>query len=63
VILQRAAGNILYCAVSPPILELTPAMILFHANRNEVVAAMIVGFSKYRYQRAINRKLKSVRWV
>ncbi|MBN1689498.1 MAG: nitroreductase family protein [Dehalococcoidia bacterium] len=30
---------------------------------NEVVASMIVGYPKYRYQRAVRRKLKSVTWV
>lgn len=30
---------------------------------NEVVAAMIVGYPKYRYQRGIKRQLKSVTWT
>jgi nitroreductase/NAD-dependent dihydropyrimidine dehydrogenase PreA subunit len=31
-------------------------------NGHEVVASMIVGYPKYRYQRAIKRELKSVTW-
>jgi ferredoxin len=30
---------------------------------NEVIASMIVGFPKYRYQRAIKRNLKSIKWI
>jgi nitroreductase/NAD-dependent dihydropyrimidine dehydrogenase PreA subunit len=32
------------------------------ADSQEVVASMIVGYPKYRYQRAIRRELKSVTW-
>lgn len=32
-------------------------------DSNEVVASMILGYPKYRYQRAIRRELKSVRWM
>jgi ferredoxin len=32
-------------------------------DSNEVVASMIVGFPKYKYQRTIKRKLKSITWI
>jgi ferredoxin len=32
-------------------------------DTNEVVASMILGYPKYRYQRAIKRQLKSVKWI
>lgn len=32
-------------------------------DSNEVVASMILGYPKYRYQRAIKRELKSVQWI
>jgi len=32
-------------------------------DNNEVVASMILGFPKYKYQRAIKRELKSVTWI
>jgi ferredoxin len=32
-------------------------------DSNEVVASMILGYPKYRYQRAIRRELKSVQWI
>lgn len=36
----------------------------FHIpEQNEVVAAMILGYPKYHYKRAIKRELKSVNWV
>jgi hypothetical protein len=31
--------------------------------RNNVVASMILGYPKYRYQRGIKRELKSVSWI
>jgi len=30
---------------------------------NEVLSSMILGYPKYRYQRAIKRELKSVTWI
>ena len=32
-------------------------------ENNEVVASMIVGFPKYKYQRVIRRKLKRITWI
>jgi ferredoxin len=32
-------------------------------DSNEAVASMILGYPKYRYQRAIKRELKSVQWI
>lgn len=32
-------------------------------DNNEVVASMILGFPKYKYQRTIKRKLKGVTWI
>jgi ferredoxin len=32
-------------------------------DSNEVVASMILGYPKHRYQRAIRRELKSVQWI
>ena len=54
------------------IIELIPAAIdkdkklrkLFSIpDNNEVVASMIVGYPKYKYQRSIRRSLKSVNWI
>lgn len=32
-------------------------------EKNRVVASMIVGYPKHKYQRAIKRDLKSVKWI
>jgi hypothetical protein len=32
-------------------------------DNNNVVASMILGYPKYRYQRGIKRELKSVAWI
>lgn len=32
-------------------------------DTNDVVASMILGYPKYRYQRGIKRELKSVSWI
>jgi hypothetical protein len=54
------------------IIELIPAAIdkekklrkLFSIpDNNVVVASMIVGYPKYKYQRSIKRNLKSVTWI
>ncbi|MBN1108344.1 MAG: nitroreductase family protein [Bacteroidales bacterium] len=49
----------------PPAIEKSPRLkILFRIpDQNEVVAAMILGYPKYKYRRAINRQLSSVTWI
>jgi len=48
----------------PPAIENSPALrkLFSIPDRNVVVAAMILGYPKYRYQRGIRRNLKSVTW-
>jgi nitroreductase len=49
----------------PPAIQNSPELRkLFSIPDNNVpVAAMILGYPKYRYQRGIKRELKSVTWV
>ncbi len=50
--------------ISPPIDRNKELRKMFHIpDSNEVVAAMIVGFPKYKYRWAIKRKLKGVTWI
>jgi len=55
------------CAIDlipPPIERNQELRIMFSIpDGNEVVASMILGFPKYKYQRAIQRRLKSVKWI
>jgi hypothetical protein len=32
-------------------------------EENEVVASIILGYPKFKYQRAIQRQLKSITWI
>lgn len=49
----------------PPTIERSQELrkMFLIPDSNEVVASMIVGFPKYKYQRAIKRELKSVKWI
>lgn len=49
----------------PPAIENSPALRKLFAipESNVVVAAMILGYFRYRYQRGIKRELKSVAWM
>lgn len=49
----------------PPTIENRPALRELFAipEDNVVVASMILGYPKYRYQRGIKRQLKSVTWI
>jgi len=49
----------------PPSIERTPYLKkLFQIpEENEVVASMILGYPKYKYKRAIQRQLKSIKWI
>lgn len=49
----------------PPAIENSPALrTLFKIpEQNAVVAAMILGYPKYRYQRGIQRDLRSTTWI
>jgi ferredoxin len=49
----------------PPAIEKSPELrqLLSIRDSNRVVAALILGYPKYRYRRGILRELKSVRWL
>jgi nitroreductase/NAD-dependent dihydropyrimidine dehydrogenase PreA subunit len=49
----------------PPAVERTPYLkqLFKIPEENEVVASMILGYPKFRYKRAIQRKLKSITWI
>ncbi|HRW83887.1 MAG TPA: nitroreductase family protein [Bacteroidales bacterium] len=49
----------------PPAVEKSPHLKkLFHIpDQNEVVAAMILGYPKFKYKKAINRQLNGVTWI
>jgi nitroreductase len=49
----------------PPAIERWPALKTFFQipEKNEVVAAMILGFPKYRFKRGIRRELAGVNWL
>lgn len=49
----------------PPTIERSQELrkMFLIPDGNEVVASMIIGFPKYKYQRAIKRELKSVKWI
>lgn len=49
----------------PPAIERNKELRKMFAipDSNEVAATIIVGFPKYKYQRAIKRKFKSVAWI
>ncbi|MBN1426845.1 MAG: nitroreductase family protein [Anaerolineae bacterium] len=51
--------------IIPPAIERSKELRAMFAipDTNEVVASMIVGYPKYRYQRAIKRDLHSVTWL
>lgn len=51
--------------IIPPTIERNRELrkIFSIPDSNEVVASMILGYPKYRYQRAIRRELKSVQWI
>ena len=55
------------CAIDlvPPTLERNQELRKMFSipDGNEVVASMILGFPKYKYQRVIKRELKSVKWI
>lgn len=48
-----------------PAIQNSPALrkLLLIPDSNVVVAAMILGYAKYRYQRGIKRQLKSLTWI
>jgi ferredoxin len=49
----------------PPTIERSKELrkLFLIPEGNEVVAAMIVGFPKYKYKRVIKRELKNVKWI
>jgi len=49
----------------PPAVERTPLLreMFKIPKENEVVAAMILGYPKFKYKRAIKRQLESVTWI
>jgi ferredoxin len=49
----------------PPAIQNSAVLrkMLLIPDRNVVVASMILGYPKYRYQRGIKRELKSVTWI
>ncbi len=49
----------------PPAIEKSPELrkLFLIPDTNVVVASMILGFPKYRYQRGIKRELRSVVWI
>jgi nitroreductase len=49
----------------PPAIQNSPALrkLFSIPENNVVVASMILGYPKYRYQRSIKRNLKSVTWI
>jgi NAD-dependent dihydropyrimidine dehydrogenase PreA subunit/nitroreductase len=49
----------------PPAIERTPVLkqMFKIPTENEVVASMILGYPKFTYKRAIQRKLKSITWI
>lgn len=51
--------------IIPPAIEKSRALrqLFSIPETNQVVAAMILGYPKYRYQRGIKRSLKSVQWI
>ena len=55
------------CAIDliPPAIERNPELRRMFSipDGNEVVASVILGFPRYRYQRTIQRELKSIHWV
>jgi nitroreductase/NAD-dependent dihydropyrimidine dehydrogenase PreA subunit len=51
--------------IIPPAIEKSRELrkLFLIPETNQVVAAMILGYPKYRYQRGIKRSLKSVQWI
>jgi hypothetical protein len=49
----------------PPAIQNSPMLrkMLLIPDNNVVVASMILGYPKYRYQRGIKRELRSVTWI
>lgn len=49
----------------PPAIERTPFLkqLFKIPEENEVVASVILGYPKFRYKRAIQRKLKNITWI
>ncbi len=49
----------------PPAIEKTPVLkqMFKIPKENEVVASIILGYPKFKYRRAIQRKLKSITWI
>lgn len=49
----------------PPAIQNSPVLrkMFLIPDSNKVVASMILGYPKYRYQRGIKRELKSVTWI
>ena len=65
-ILTAHAMGLGTCALSltpPPVNKYGPLNKLFQIPQtNEVLAAMVVGYLKYRFQRGIKRELGGVTW-